>query len=64
MEGRGNRDGSGSYQGGPSEGNDDMMRFLQSLKENQQKQTEILHQGLLTAPHEQRPMNVYDFRRL
>ena len=41
-----------------------MTRFLQSMMENQQKQTEILNQGLLTAPREQRPGNVSDFRRL
>ena len=34
------------------------------MMENQQKQTEILHQGLLTAPRGQRPGNVSDFRRL
>jgi len=34
------------------------------MMENQQRQTEILHRGLLTAPSEQRPGNVFDFRRL
>ena len=41
-----------------------MTRFLQSMMENQQRQTEILHQGLLTAPHEQRPGSISDFKRL
>ena len=32
--------------------------------ENQQKKTKILHQGLSTAPHEQRPENVSEFIKL
>ena len=64
MERRGNYDRSGSSQGGPSGRIDDQMRFLQSIMKNQHKQTKILHQGLLIAPHEQRSVNVSDFRRL
>ena len=40
------------------------MRILQNIMKNQQKQTELLHQGLLTAPREQMPDNVSYFRRL
>ena len=64
MKRRGNTDRSGSSQGNPSEGNDGMERFLQSMMENQQRQMKILHHGLLTAPREQRPGNVSNFRRL
>ena len=32
--------------------------------QSQQQQTELLHQGLLVAPLEQRPGNVSGFRRL
>jgi len=34
------------------------------MMKNQQRQTEILHQGLLTAPREQRPGSISDFKRL
>jgi len=34
------------------------------MMESQQKQTELLHQGLLVAPREQKPGNLSDFRRL
>jgi len=34
------------------------------MMKNQQKQTEILHQGLLTVWDEPRPENVTDFRRM
>ena len=34
------------------------------MMENQQKQTELLRQGLIAAPKEQRSGNVSNFRRL
>jgi len=34
------------------------------MMENQQKQTELLRQGLIAAPKEQRSSNVSEFRRL
>ena len=52
MERQGNHDDSGSFQGGLSGENTEFMEILKSLMENQQKQMEILHQGLLMAPHE------------
>ena len=41
-----------------------MMRILQGMIASQQQQTELLRQGLLTAPQEQRSGTVSDFRRL
>ena len=41
-----------------------MIRILQGLMNSQQQQTELLRQGLLTAPREQRLGTVSDFRRL
>ena len=64
MERRENCDGSGPCQGDRGGKNDDQMRFRQNIMENLQKQTEILHQGLLTVWGEPRPGNVTDFRRL
>jgi len=40
------------------------MRVLQGRMQSQQQQTELLRQGLLVAPREQRPGNVSNFRRL
>jgi len=40
------------------------MRMLQGMMNSQQQQTELLRQGLLTVPREQRPGNVFDFRKL
>ena len=40
------------------------MRVLQGMMQSQQQQTELLRQGLLVVPREQRPGNVSDFRRL
>jgi len=34
------------------------------MMQSQQQQTELLCQGLLVAPREQRPSNVSDFKRL
>ena len=49
---------------GPNRDSDGMMRVLQGMMQSQQQQTELLRQGLLVAPREQRPGNVSDFRRL
>jgi len=64
MERRRNHDSFGSSQGGPRGENIELMGILKSMMENQQKQTKILHQGLLMAHHEQRPGNVSEFRKL
>ena len=45
-------------------GENDMMRILQGMMNSQQQQTELLRQGLLTTPREQRSGTVSDFRRL
>ena len=44
--------------------NNDMMRILQGMTNSQQQQTELLRQGLLIAPQDQRPGTWSDFRRL
>jgi len=49
---------------GPSRENNSITRVLQGMMESQQKQTELLRQGLLVAPQEQKLGNVSDFRRL
>ena len=41
-----------------------MMRVLHGMIESQHQQTELLRQALLTAPREQRPGSVSDFRKL
>ena len=64
MERRGTRNGPSTSQDGSSRDNDGMMRVLQGMMQSQQQQTELLRQGLLVAPREQRPGNVSDFRRL
>ena len=64
MERRGTRNGAGTSQDGPNRDNDGMMRILQGMMQSQQQQTELLRQGLLVTPREQRPGNVSDFRRL
>ena len=63
MERRGTRNGPGTFRDGPY-GENDMMRILQGMINSQQQQTELLRQGLLTAPRKQRPGTVSDFRRL
>ena len=62
MERRGTRNGPNASQDGLN--SDGMMRVLQGMMQNQQQQTELLRQGLLVAPREQRPGSVSDFRRL
>ena len=64
MERRENYDGSGSSQSGPSGENVDLMGILKSLMKYQQKQTEILHPGVLMAPHKQRLGNISKFKKL
>ena len=58
------RNSSGQLPNGPMGENADILRVIQNMMENQQKQTELLRQGLMTTPKEQRPRNVSDFRRL
>ena len=57
MERRGNRNGPGPSRNSLARKNVDILRVLKSMMENQQKQTELLHQGLITAPKEHRPGN-------
>jgi len=64
MERRGTRNGPSTSQDGPNRDSDGMIRILQGMMQSQQQQTELLRQGLLVAPREQRPGNVSDFRRL
>ena len=64
MDRRSGRNNSGQPQDGPAGGNADILRVIQNMMENQQRQTELLRQGLITAPQERRPGNVSDFRRL
>jgi len=64
MERRGTRNGAGTSQDGSNRDNDDMIRILQGMMQSRQQQTELLRQGLLVVPREQRPGNVSDFRRL
>jgi len=71
MERRGNRngpvtswDGPGTSQNESIEGNIDLPRVIKGTRETQQQQTELLRQSLVTAPWEQSPGNVSDFRRL
>ena len=64
MERRGILNGAGTSQDGPNRDNDGLIRILQGMMQSQQQQTELLRQGLLVAPREQRPGNVSDFRRL
>ena len=63
MERWGTRNGLDTLCEGPY-GENDMMRILQGMMNSQQQQTELLRQGLLTAPREQRPGTISDFRRL
>ena len=64
MDRRAGRKNSGQPQDGSAGGNADILRVIQNMVENQQRQTELLWQGLITAPQERRPGNVSDFRRL
>jgi len=64
MDRRAGRNNSGQPQDGPAGRNADILRVIQNMVENQQRQTELLQQGLITTPEERRPGNVSDFRRL
>ena len=63
MERQGTRNGPGTSRDG-LHGENDMMRVLHDMMESQHHQIELLQQALLTIPREQRPGNVFDFRRL
>jgi len=52
MERRGSRNSPGPSRNGPTGENADIMRILQNMMKNQQKQTELLRQGLIAAPKE------------
>ena len=65
MDRRTGHNSSGQSQNGPTKENAENADILRhNMMENQQKQTELLRQGLIAAPKEQRPGNVSDFRRL
>ena len=64
MDRRSGRNNSRQSQDRPVGRNTDILRVIQNMVENQQRQTELLRQGLITAPQERRPGNVSDFRRL
>ena len=64
MEKWGNRDGHGPSRDSLSGKNVNLIRYLLNIVENQQKQIELLRQGLLIAPRKQRLGNVSYFRRL
>jgi len=63
METRGTRNGPDTSRDSSNGKSDNMMRVLHGMMESQHQQTEFLRQALLTAPKEQRPGNVSDFRR-
>ena len=44
------RNSSGQLPNGPTGENSDILRVIQNMMENQQKQTELLRQGLIVAP--------------
>ena len=58
------RNSSELSQNGPTGEYADILRVIHNIMENQQKQTILFRQGLITAPIEQRPDNVSDFRWL
>ena len=64
MEGQRTRNDPGTSRDSSNKESDNMMRVLHGMMESQHQQTELLRQVLLTAPREQRPGNVSDFRRL
>ena len=64
MDRRASRNSSGQSKNGPIGENADILRVIHNMMENQQKQTELLRQGLIAAPKQQRPSNLSDFRRL
>ena len=64
MERQESRNGPSPSQDGPNGENANMMRILQGMMENQWQQRELLQQGLLAVPREQKLGNILDFRRL
>ena len=64
MERRRTRNGPDTSRDSSNGESDNMMRVLHGMMESQHQQIELLRQPLLTAPSEQRPGNVSDFRRL
>jgi len=64
MESRRTRNSPGTSHDSSNSESDSMMRVHHGMMESQHQQTELLRQALLTAPKEQRPPNVCDFRRL
>jgi len=64
MDRRASRNSSRQSQNDPTRQNIDILRVIHNMTENQQKQTELLRQGLVAAPKEQRSGNISDFRRL
>jgi len=64
MDRRTGRNNSRQSQNGPIGENADILRVIHNMMENQQKQTELLQQGLIAASKEQKSGNVSDFRRL
>ena len=64
MERRRTRNGPDTSRDNSNGEGDSMMRVFHGMMESQYQQTELLRQALLTAPREQRPGNVSDYRRL
>jgi len=64
MEDQRTRNGPGTSRDSSNGESDNMIRVLHGMMESQHQQTELLRQALLTAPREQRPSNVSDFRKL
>jgi len=64
MEGRRIRNSPGTSYDSSNGESDNMSRVLHGMMESQHQHTKLLWQALLTAPREQRPGNVSDFRRL
>ena len=64
MDRRTGRNSSEQSQNDPTREIVDILRVIYNMIENQLKQTELLRQGLIAAPKEQRPGNVSDFWQL
>jgi len=58
------QDGPASSRNETNRENIDLLRVLQGMMESQQQQIDLLYQGLMTIPREQRPGNVSELRRL
>ena len=64
MDRRTGHNSSGQSQNGLTRENTDILRVIHNMMKDQQKQRELLRQGLVAAPKEQRSGNISDFRRL